>query len=1089
MRTPKYTTGVVCLSIAVTIAIVALKRSDSTLPQITAKPPGGAEKSSTRQITNRGLRGGLAPIVGQKHGEKRRQTGVENAERETAARAARADENPAAEIFDEFAAWTQEYIARKGKANAALIQAGESLAIQRRAALSELIQSDPELALEMALPATVRHEMPASISQHLEKRVAGKGNLEVIATVLAPGEEAAESSIARVAAFGDRRFKAFVYGRRLNQTSMEGISMHGIAVGDSMAVDESPVRVLEPVELEGLPVAADGGACPVSNAAGNSSVAVQAGDEVFYLCNEGHIVPLAAAYRAAEESASALRAAGMTPMAAAGINPWTQGERKVVVLRVNFPDDLEEPISETAAETLMRDVESFLEANSYETLQLTTTISPVLTLPTSKSWYATSDEVTVTLPTILREARAAAVAAGLPEADFEIVYVKSGVLSNSRAYVGTNGAWVQSNNASIVAHELGHNLGLWHANAWRTTDGSTIGPGTTIEYGNGLDTMGSGFGHFNTYHKNKLQWLPGSAVQMIESSGIYTLFPADVSSLQEGAAYALKLRKDSSRDYWIETGLTLDGGLLVNWSEYPGSLGGSQLLDMTPSTRNFYDAALKPGEAFYDPALGIKIVPLGPSTADRNAVDVMVTFVHYGPIEAETAMIGSGGTRAQDPMASQGAYIVLPESPRGEARFAINVPESGEYVIWARVRRNSGGPAQVSVAFDNAAVIPAMLETSSSGEWQWSRISVPAGGSLFSAKAFPLSSGGHTLRLAASDAESMIDILLVTNDPAVDLPPVISPISNQFSAAGAPIRASFSINQIGGNQSNVRLEAKSSNQGLVADSRIVLTGSGMTRTLEITPSRNQFGTGTIQITAIDSAGKSTTVSFSVRVAGPVQELVERAAPGDTIILPEGTYIDQVIIDRDLTLVGTGTRETIIDGNRSYVPLTVTSNATVVVRNLTLRRGKTIRNYGMLTLIDCSIEENVGSGHGGGIWNGSSGKLLLQGSTVSGNRIQGLGGGIYNAGELILLNSTISGNDATSKYSMSGGGGIYNEGILQVQNSTITANHGGTGGGLVNKGVAYLRSTILAGNIAVSGTAADGQGGVYLGGAQPRAEDR
>jgi hypothetical protein len=84
--------------------------------------------------------------------------------------------------------------------------------------------------------------------------------------------------------------------------------------------------------------------------------------------------------------------------------------------------------------------------------------------------------------------------------------------------------------------------------------------------------------------------------------------------------------------------------------------------------------------------------------------------------------------------------------------------------------------------------------------------------------------------------------------------------------------------------------------------------------------------------------------------------------------------------------------------------------------------------------------------GGGIYNDVRGTLTLISSTVSGNRADGSGGGIFNlAGTLTLINSTVSGNLADT------GGGISNdEGTLRLINSTISDNSAKRdGGGILN----------------------------------------
>ncbi|HZS46659.1 MAG TPA: choice-of-anchor Q domain-containing protein [Blastocatellia bacterium] len=115
---------------------------------------------------------------------------------------------------------------------------------------------------------------------------------------------------------------------------------------------------------------------------------------------------------------------------------------------------------------------------------------------------------------------------------------------------------------------------------------------------------------------------------------------------------------------------------------------------------------------------------------------------------------------------------------------------------------------------------------------------------------------------------------------------------------------------------------------------------------------------------------------------------------------------------------------------SFSVFTVNSGPTAAISNLTISGGDSV--------------------NGGGINN--AGNLTVSNSTVTANNASSGGGGLSNSGTLTISNSTVSGNS---------GGGIFNTGTLAVSSSTITSN---IGGGVVhNKGTASIGNTIIAGN--------------------------
>src|SRR5439155_25546538 len=70
-------------------------------------------------------------------------------------------------------------------------------------------------------------------------------------------------------------------------------------------------------------------------------------------------------------------------------------------------------------------------------------------------------------------------------------------------------------------------------------------------------------------------------------------------------------------------------------------------------------------------------------------------------------------------------------------------------------------------------------------------------------------------------------------------------------------------------------------------------------------------------------------------------------------------------------------------------------------------GGAIENQGTMTSDQCTFADNIAlDDRGGGIFNSPSGALLLTDSTLTGNVAAGAGGGIWNGGALVVINSTL-----------------------------------------------------------------------------------
>ena len=156
-----------------------------------------------------------------------------------------------------------------------------------------------------------------------------------------------------------------------------------------------------------------------------------------------------------------------------------------------------------------------------------------------------------------------------------------------------------------------------------------------------------------------------------------------------------------------------------------------------------------------------------------------------------------------------------------------------------------------------------------------------------------------------------------------------------------------------------------------------------------------------------------------------------------------------------------------------------------------------------TTVDRStVNANVASAEGGGLWNSSTGTMTVSRSVITDNEARGAladqgGGGLFNeatpdvnvpgGGTLIVDRTEITNNRATGAggtgpTSGSGGGILNDQGTLSVVRSTITGNAAvRAGGGIEAKlGDTTLERTVLSNNS--TGPTPGNGGGLHLTGA-------
>jgi Ca2+-binding RTX toxin-like protein len=147
----------------------------------------------------------------------------------------------------------------------------------------------------------------------------------------------------------------------------------------------------------------------------------------------------------------------------------------------------------------------------------------------------------------------------------------------------------------------------------------------------------------------------------------------------------------------------------------------------------------------------------------------------------------------------------------------------------------------------------------------------------------------------------------------------------------------------------------------------------------------------------------------------------------------------------LPVIAAGTKLTI-----NGPSLDSSGNQTAVIERFPVAPPfRILLNKGNLTL-DRVVIRYGNESEGGGILNYSEATLRINNCLVSGNiapgvrNLEGLGGGIFNAGKLTITRSTIDANAAT--YS---GGGIHNTGALVMSQTLVSRNQSEFGGGITS----------------------------------------
>ncbi|HEY2901010.1 MAG TPA: hypothetical protein VGL59_10570 [Polyangia bacterium] len=275
----------------------------------------------------------------------------------------------------------------------------------------------------------------------------------------------------------------------------------------------------------------------------------------------------------------------------------------------------------------------------------------------------------------------------------------------------------------VLAQEPGHNFGMQHSSTISCKGGALTDDVTACvhsEYGDPYDPMGHGCYHMNMYQKAYQGWVQGCNSVLTPSSGTFDIFPMELAC---NAIQVLQVPMPKTRPftrpaaggggggvtnlayYYIEyrqlsgnfekaAGNVFQGVLIHAGEQYRTIAQGGRypyLLDMTPETATFNDAALGVGKSFTDPAGGVTITVMSADATKATVkIDIaggtgMPTCIDGTTLAAPGPQsCGAGGGIV---VGSDGGTVITSDAGTG----TMNTMDAGRADTGAAGGRNGGG--------------------------------------------------------------------------------------------------------------------------------------------------------------------------------------------------------------------------------------------------------------------------------------------------------------------------------------------------------------------------------------------------------------